>query len=127
MNDRFKMLIWDSKYKFHLPFDEETGFWISHPDDKNKSYTYLEIYKLPGCHERFIKRQSTGLKDKKGKLIFEGDLVRIYDTDEYFKEGVTLEDWHYAIQDYLCGVESEDIEIIGNVYEQPELLEKDND
>lgn len=80
--------------------------------------------------------QCTGLKDKNGKLIFEGDIIR---TKEY---GRVIA--HYTVSDYdifrityvpamfrienihrafnLVG-NSADYEVIGNIHDNPELLE----
>ena len=84
--------------------------------------------------------QSTGLKDKNGKEIFEGDIVKRY-RSPFFKAK-----WEYQIEtvikekaSLLLGrefgknfwtipfdspfAESVLLEVIGNIYENPELLE----
>ncbi|EAF4579934.1 hypothetical protein CYG77_11705 [Listeria monocytogenes] len=69
--------------------------------------------------------QYTGLKDKNGKKIFEGDIC----WEEYgecygvvkFEEGKFLYVWENIAED-LWEV-ADDIEICGNIHENPELLE----
>ena len=73
--------------------------------------------------------QSTGLKDKNGKEIFEGDVLT---SQNYPVKGVVefrtdLGLWvhylkRYSYFEYLGNVAGSK-EIIGNIYENPELLE----
>lgn len=85
-----------------------------------------------------ILMQSTGLHDKNGKEIFEGDIIsdghmsrdiRHHQTlgfytidgngvEGFFGDTASLEDFE-EVSKYM----SENIEIIGNIYENPELLE----
>ena len=83
--------------------------------------------------------QSTGLFDKNGVEIFEGDVVQFEDcyieSDFlYINEGIV--EWsqgrftvtnRYSVEmeDLLDG-ELLDVTIIGNIYENPELVEADN-
>lgn len=78
--------------------------------------------------------QSTGLKDKNGKEIFEGDVVRQVRTqptteNETITGVVTMIEGAWLIMNdceqlasYLWS-ETDENEIIGNIYENPELLE----
>lgn len=76
--------------------------------------------------ERFILMQSTGLFDRDGKEIFEGDVVRILDeklSKIYYSDGafcVDILNGGTPLHAFL----SEQLEIIGNIYKNPELLEE---
>ena len=84
--------------------------------------------------------QYTGLLDKNGKEIFEGDIVAFEDSDGgyeypdvvvntgiveygelrfYFTNRIAAEMDDFYIKDGRC----DDVEVIGNIHENPELLE----
>ncbi|EPN8337522.1 YopX family protein [Listeria monocytogenes] len=69
--------------------------------------------------------QYTGLKDKNGKKIFEGDVGWDEHNECYgvvkFEEGKFLYVWENIVED-LWEV-ADGIEICGNIHENPELLE----
>lgn len=77
--------------------------------------------------------QYTGLTDKNGTKIFEGDIVDfskrsdndgygvvVYDTDETEFE-VVCDSFYDGLGRYYY---SKDIEVIGNIYDNPELLKE---
>jgi hypothetical protein len=80
--------------------------------------------------DQFILMQYTGLKDKNGKEIYEGDIV----IHHYFHETGTViwqqSQSRYALE-YLSDKKTQELfpidtamfEIIGNIHENPELLE----
>lgn len=82
--------------------------------------------------------QYTGFKDSDGKEIYEGDLIRFYDK---FLYEVRYEDAKFVCYNRSRGMDcykwgnlhrffdpdfkGYDIQIIGNIYENPELLKND--
>ncbi|MEQ7028393.1 YopX family protein [Enterococcus gallinarum] len=104
-------------------------------------------FDLKSYHVRnLVLMQSTGLKDKNGVEIFEADVVKVSDgsneEDSYFSvvknyadEGYPAFDieapssWHYEsnVLSTIMGGDYETIEVIGNIYENPELLEQANE
>lgn len=79
-------------------------------------------------NEKLIPMQSTGLKDKHGKLIYEGDLLQQPSLPhivqcEWFKGGFWLNGWANGASRELEQMHS-CYEVIGNIFENPELLKE---
>lgn len=76
--------------------------------------------------------QFTGLKDKNSKEIYEGDIVRVEvpfeDCSDFYTVSVSykLEKAEFVFQHPIgtqFKMQPENLEVIGNIYENPELLE----
>ena len=81
--------------------------------------------------DNVILMQSTGLKDKNGVEIYEGDVVQgysIYPTAGRF-EPFLMDEVYYTNRgtwdcySYILGGFNEQVEVIGNIYENKELIE----
>ena len=131
-NRIMKFRVWDNLRQEMLNPEEiwikPDGAWVA--VNRVNGIAFSETDSLNG-----VLIQYTGLKDKNGKEIYEGDIVEAYtlfDKDVKIKGEVVFTDsgmWKaidavYRDAEYLFElVKSKDrCEIIGNIYESPELL-----
>lgn len=125
---------WDKNLKTMYEVDDimSIDFGKSEISVKTLFFERTNYYKF----DDIVLMQSTGLKDENGKEIFEGDIVKVTDGDERtnFPDGgigtiCGLDEifmWYIDGQAHngLFDISQEYyIEVIGNIYENQELLE----
>lgn len=144
MQDRFKFRFYDNNKKIMI--DENSDYnmlkatygqdewWWCVEAGMPTVLEYFEQQSWDGDKD-FVIMQCTGLRDKKGKLIYEGDILGGTYGNLYIHYCDKCKQFQLKAKDYGCMacegdihwyevVESEDeLEVVGNIYENPELLE----
>jgi uncharacterized phage protein (TIGR01671 family) len=129
MNNReIKFRVWDTeRKKFYEWKDDEICLSINLDgticaeidDDVQKNGLHEHDAQQPP--DRYIFLQYTGLKDKNGKEIYEGDILLLesFIDDKTFNIPVTFEDGMFVAKGsgLLCHYEGKTV--IGNIYENP--------
>lgn len=123
------MLDWDCICQIAFNCTREEG---------NEIQRYGLMYFVFTTPQRFIPLQCTGLRDKNGKLVYFDDLVKnkwgqickvIMQTDKQNYGRVVLQNIKYLNDEahknniFIPAAINESV-IIGNIYENPELLEE---
>lgn len=177
MNDKLKCRVWDkNQNKMFIPQDNINyckvgGYVVSIEIYQNMSGSIKPVIRPSAIYDNAISMQCTGLKDKNGKLIYEGDIIVIPNQYPFYdykneKESQNLNDtngeikgetilnyvgvveyifngWQYVLNcvnplkrgisngiNYHIneqGFEEDEnscYEVIGNIYETPELLQE---
>ncbi len=138
--DRFRFRAWHKHYQEMISIREIFFYDSDHKYQGVTSEGRGQIHK-----DECVLMQSTSLKDKNGKLIFEGDILANY--PEELDDDRDLWIVEFGEGSYDSGVYSyigfrlrlistddfdgnaniifgSDIEVIGNIHENPELLKK---
>ena len=111
-------------YKFRA-WNKEENLMYDWNGVKYEIYAHLRNVWEDGSFELM---QFTGLRDKNGKEIWEGDVVKFNDSnDMYVMEWCSIRlGGGFCPVDKKCkhAMISRDIEAIGNVYENPEFIKE---
>ena len=116
-----KFRVWDNDLEIMSYSDAE--IFITFSDDG-----ICIGYEIDDEIDDYELMQYIGLKDKNGKEIYEGDMVKLFEYKVI--DNIVLPEEIVTINDIRKGCDtlrpSQYMEVIGNIYENPELLEKYN-
>lgn len=145
MEDKFRVRAWDKKSKKMLKSfkftDWEKNSFFDFPCSQNENNKDCSSQVVEG---ECIIMECTGLKDKNDKLIYEGDVIK-FKLSEYAIKYLNISPtnsiskvyrWkgYFAIEVYenndihinlnFGAYPTCELEVIGNIYENPELLKE---
>ncbi|MEX3487350.1 YopX family protein [Staphylococcus warneri] len=116
------------KRVYSIGFNEQ-GEAISIQDEFADNYEAYAMYDVSD----YELMQSTGIKDKNGVEIYEGDIIHHAEKPNPFFnspfEIIQARTGEWILDNYQGGTvlafsQPEELEVIGNIYENPELLEE---
>lgn len=129
-DDRLKFRVWDKEEKCY----STACFFLS---GEGELYIFIGGVVHKANPERYIVEKCTGLRDKKGKLIFEGDICLLYG----IKQEIRWKDGGFGYRDYPPCADTDgfifsetlpftnrmylrqilkEIEVIGTIHDNPE-------
>lgn len=117
-----KFRAWDKNSSKIYPVEQwSKKSWVAIPVQVTEDDWELEQRKM----EDVVIMQFTSLLDKNGKEIYEGDVVKCRTELDFINKEIVFENGMFAVLsgEYVIEIPKlMDIEVIGNIYEHPELL-----
>ena len=121
-----------------IPIKTHLGLFISFEENPHycSQYGYMEIDDILIVDEKTL-CQFTGLCDKNGNKIWENDILMAH-LDEYYPEDVAYKTVEWVVagwvghetgstdREYLDEFDTEHFEVVGNVFDNPELLQEES-
>lgn len=106
-----KMFYQETQYLHSFIRRVHDRFCVSHP-----KYLPFEF------EDRLM--QWTGIQDREGKDIYDGDIIKHIENEDEIFEPVVFRNGSWELQDEREDIYSyrESIEVVGNIYENPELI-----
>lgn len=101
----------------------EPHIFVSSYDEEKETGSCIAYPVIPKTVQQF-----TGVLDEAGKKIFEGDIVDIL-TENEERGVITYENGGFIVKastfvvDFMSNINGEDVEVLGNIVDNPELLE----
>lgn len=137
MNRELKFRVWDRRFFRFITNRWKNSFYFNLVDwacqhDYNNQHSWSD-YNLEKDWSNYVVQQYTGLTDKNGKEIYEGDILkckgyeRLFDMEEFYYYKQVKHIIASTGESNMSGYFSipMDREVIGNIFENPELLKSE--